>query len=62
MKWYEIHDNQIKLIRYLVRVRDFSAEQLLGVVERWDRWEREYHEAIRWHARQEAMYRRVSLS
>lgn len=62
MKWYEIHDNQIKLIRYLVRVRDFSPEQLLGVVERWDRWEREYHEALRWHERQKAMFQRVSVS
>jgi len=59
MKWYEIPSNQAKLVRYLVRVQDFTAEQLLGVVERWDRWEKEFHEALRWHARQEAMSQRV---
>ena len=59
MKWWEIHDNQIKLVRYLVRVHDYTGDDLLGVVQKWWSWETEFHEALRWHARQEAMYGRV---
>lgn len=62
MKWYEIHDNQIKLTRYLVRVEDFTAEQLLGVIEKPWKWERQFNEALQWHARQEAMFSRVMVS
>jgi len=59
MKWYEIHDNQIKLVRYLVRVHDFGGEDLLHVVESWWKWEPEYREALAWHTRQQAMFQGV---
>jgi hypothetical protein len=50
MKWYEIHANQILLVRYLRAVKGYDAEQLEQVVARWWRWEKELYEARRWAA------------
>lgn len=50
MKWWEIHENQIKLVRYLRAVKGHDAAQLEQVVARWWRWEKEFHEARRWAA------------
>lgn len=57
MKWYEIHDNQIKLVRYLRAVKAYDAAQLEQVVARWWRWEKEFNEARRWAAKRDVLTR-----
>lgn len=62
MKWYEIECNRLLLYRYLVRVLDYSGEALLRAYEKPQDYGLEYNEALRWHERQEAMFKRVSVS
>lgn len=61
MKWHEIHDNIVKTYRYLMK-SGWTAEELFRLVEKPESFEKEYHEALRWHARQEAMFQRVATT
>ncbi len=62
MKWHEIHGNRMTLYRYLANALGYSGVEMLRPFEKPQDYEQEFHAALRWHARQEAMFSRVSVS
>lgn len=62
MKWHEIHGNRMLLYRYLALALQYSGQEMLRAIEKPQDYEKQYHEALRWQARLEAKFNRVSTS